>query len=719
MKENSNMKTILNFRTWGLGGKLSGIAFVLIFLTFFGFVAGIGNAIYSVMKERSMVEFTHLVDTVGNMLEIFDKTVRQDAMRANHLFEMQFSLEFSVDSANQVEVAGKMLDSLKNGETVLNLNTTIVDKFSVSSNALATIFLKQGDDFIRVTTSVKKENGERAIGTALDKNGAAYAKLIKGEEYVGMASLFGKNFMTMYKPVKNKEGQLIAVLFTGIDVVDSLKELKEKIKSIKIGETGYFFALNAKAGKEQGMLMVHPAKEASNIIDAKDASGREFIKEILEKKNGVIEYPWLNKELNETTARDKLVVYKYVNGFDWVIAGGTYIDEVNQASKEILIKFGIIALVLLLVFIGILASVIKRSISQPLAQVVGVAERMATGDMTANLESDRVDEIGQLIHAMNGISQGLSSVISEVRIGTETINVASREIASGNADLSSRTESQASSLEETASSMEELTSTVRQNADNARHANQLVVSASSVALKGGAIVGQVVDTMSEIKTSSSKIVDIIGVIDGIAFQTNILALNAAVEAARAGEQGRGFAVVATEVRNLAQRSAGAAKEIKALIDDSVSKVDYGSGLVDSAGKTMQEIVTSVQHVADIMSEISSASQEQSSGIEQVNLAITQMDEMTQQNAALVEQAAAAAQSMSEQAESLMQVVGQFKINSSVAPAAIASVKPLPKKIPQKAYQQSASKPNAARPVKPKLIASSEKKRATDHEWEEF
>jgi methyl-accepting chemotaxis protein len=252
-------------------------------------------------------------------------------------------------------------------------------------------------------------------------------------------------------------------------------------------------------------------------------------------------------------------------------------------------------------------------------------------------------------------------MIAEVRDGSSLIDVGSKEIASGNADLSARTESQASSLEETTSSMEELTSTVKQNAENAKQANQLVVSASDVAMRGGQVVGQVVDTMGSIKDSSRKIVDIIGVIDGIAFQTNILALNAAVEAARAGEQGRGFAVVASEVRNLAQRSAGAAKEINSLISDSVEKVDAGSKLVDQAGKTMDEIVTSVKHVADIMNEITAASQEQSSGIEEVNRAIAQMDQMTQQNAALVEQAAAAAHSMQGQSAALAKAVSVFKL----------------------------------------------------------
>jgi methyl-accepting chemotaxis protein len=305
-------------------------------------------------------------------------------------------------------------------------------------------------------------------------------------------------------------------------------------------------------------------------------------------------------------------------------------------------------------------------IVRPLGHAVTVAETVAAGDLSAQIVVESRDESGQLMHALREMNASLAKVVGEVRMGTDTIATASSQIASGNQDLSSRTEQQASSLEETAASMEELTSTVKQNADNARQANQLAVSASEVAVKGGSVVSQVVDTMGSINASSKKIVDIIGVIDGIAFQTNILALNAAVEAARAGEQGRGFAVVASEVRSLAQRSAAAAKEIKTLIGDSVEKVEEGSKQVAEAGRTMEEIVSSVRRVTDIMGEITAASQEQTSGIEQINQAISQMDQATQQNAALVEEASAAAQSMQEQAGSLSQVVGVFRLDGSRA-----------------------------------------------------
>jgi methyl-accepting chemotaxis protein len=367
---------------------------------------------------------------------------------------------------------------------------------------------------------------------------------------------------------------------------------------------------------------------------------------------------------------------------------------------------------------ALLALWVARIVAGPLSHAVLVARRVADGDLTAEVTVNSNDETGQLMAALRDMTASLASLVGQVRSGTDTIATASSQIAAGNQDLSSRTEEQASSLEETASSMEELTSTVKQNADNARQANQLALSASGIAVKGGDVVGQVVGTMASINESSKKIVDIIAVIDGIAFQTNILALNAAVEAARAGEQGRGFAVVATEVRNLAHRSAAAAKDIKELIGDSVDKVEAGSKLVDEAGSTMADIVASITRVADIMGEITAASQEQSAGIEQVNQAITQMDQVTQQNAALVEEAAAAAESMQDQASALIAVVGVFKLRdgAAVVPAAAARARA---PAPAQALAARKAGTGKAAPSRPALAAASRRGAESQGEWETF
>jgi len=389
-------------------------------------------------------------------------------------------------------------------------------------------------------------------------------------------------------------------------------------------------------------------------------------------------------------------------------------SEKNYRSTQIgMLAVGLITLALG----GFIAWFITRTITVPLRHAAHIADIIAKGDLSETIATSGHDEAAQLVSSLKIMQDNLINTVNHIKQGTDTITVASQEIAAGVADLSTRTEAQASSLEETAASMEDITSTVKKNADNAREVNQLVISASDFALKGGQVVGQVVETMGSITGSSRKIVDIIGVIDGIAFQTNILALNAAVEAARAGEQGRGFAVVASEVRNLAQRSAGAAREIKALIGDSVDKVDAGSKLVDEAGKTMSEIVTSVKHVADIMSEIMAASLEQSTGIEEVNRAIAQMDEMTQQNAALVEQAAAAAQSMREEAGTLAQSVAVFTMAGALAPSAP----------PRRAPAIPAPRPSALaarkvaplKPPKPPKAKSRAEVASSGDEWEQF
>jgi methyl-accepting chemotaxis protein len=880
------------------------------------------------LNSKGQEQLKYNVDLIHTMIDLRFEGLNKSAKQLNQSFESFFPEGMTLDGTEEAPV-------LRHGKDVVNGNFETVDRFTQKMGAVATVFARKSDGFVRVTTSVKKENGERAVGTLLDQAHPALSALKAGKPYVGRAKLFGKAYYTSYSPILSKSGEVIGATFVGVDISAELDSLKKEVRSLKVGDTGYFYVIDVNP-KEVGTLIVHPAKEGANILAAKDSSGREFIREMVEQKNGSIVYPWMNAELGETSPREKLAVFATLPEAQWLLAGGTYIDEFHAASNQvvkIVVLGGLLISVALVVFLFLL---VRKLVLKPLAETVipafeGLSEgrynnlldvggadeiarviqgleamqnrlgfemveskrqademtrikigldnvatnvriadqngiilyvnnalqktfidhaeafrkndptfepkmpvgynitrlydnpaealqrlrnlsgvsksqmnlggriyrvsttpvlnekgerlgsvgewvditdqltaqekltgvisqaadgnfsvrldlhsddaffmqieglinqllstgdcalkelsdvlsAIAAGDLTGNITADYNGVYGQLKDGMNTTVHRLKDVVQRIKDATEAINTAAKEIAAGNQDLSGRTEEQASSLEETASSMEQLTSTVKHNADNAVQANLLADKAQQVAVRGGEVVGQVVETMSSIHQASAKIADIIGVIDGIAFQTNILALNAAVEAARAGEQGRGFAVVATEVRNLAQRSAAAAKEIKYLISDSVDRVAAGNRLVDQAGRTMSEVVTSIRQVAKIMADITEASREQSAGIEQVSLAVSQMDEVTQQNAALVEEAAAAAESLEEQAHHLAESVSLFKLDASTGQRRLA----LP--TPATESQEPASAPRQQEKTRKQTKSAGALPATLDDEWAEF
>jgi methyl-accepting chemotaxis protein-2 (aspartate sensor receptor) len=654
---------MMNPRNWGVGTKITVFTFGLISVILAILLTMINLSTSAMLKERAKANVANTLGGISNTVEVFNTAMMNEASSFARLFASQFNGgQFSLDPSTTIEIGGKPTPALKHGGKPLNLDFSIPDKFTGETGVIATVFAADGEEFVRVTTSLKKENGDRAVGTQLDHAHPSYPLLRAGNNYIGLATLFGKQFITQYDPIKDSSGKVIGVLFIGLDISKNLTMLKEKIKAIKIGETGYVYVLNAAAGKNQGFALVHPSQEGNSLLDSKSNDGRPFVKDMLEAKSGSMTYDWADKD--SETPREKMVEFHTFKPWNWLIVGGTYTEEITQEAGQLRNRYALLGLLALVLFAVVLFLLVRSVVSRPLSRATEAADRIAKGDLDVHLVIDNKDEIGLVLRSLNNISDNLSDVVGQVRQGAEQITTASSEIAQGNLDLSGRTEEQASSLEETAASMEELSSAVTQNAENASQANQMALAASGIAAKGGAVVAQVVDTMGSITQSSRKIADIISVIDGIAFQTNILALNAAVEAARAGEQGRGFAVVASEVRNLAQRSATAAKEIKELIDDSVSKVEVGSKQVEQAGTTMQEVVDSVRRVTDIMAEISHASEEQRAGIGQVHEAITQMDQVTQQNAALVEQAAAAAQALQDQAHELEDVVRIFNLGSN-------------------------------------------------------
>ncbi|MBK1654116.1 Cache 3/Cache 2 fusion domain-containing protein [Allochromatium vinosum] len=852
------------------------------------FAIGVAQFNHSLMERKVIAQLEQQSKLVRSMLANHDSALREEAHRLMEQLAARFGSVFTLNPEEPVLVGGQITPALYDGERRLTLDDSVLERFTKATDAVATLFVRRDNDFVRVATTLRDEQGERAVGTLLASDHPALPALLAGEEFIGRATLFGRDHMTVYRPMLNARREVIGAFFIGLDMTAGLDHLKHEILSIRIGETGYFYALDARPGPDFGRLVIHPAQEGTNILDARDADGRAFIREILERKEGVIHYPWINRETGETAPRMKVVAYTHFPAWDWVIGGGSYDDELSRDSVLLRNLTLGAALVVVAVLALILFWLTRRLVGRPLGEATRIFERIGAGHYDNPIDTTRRDEIGTLFDALArmqtsldartradarisaealriksaldksstnmmvsdrdgiiiyaneallrmlrlaesdlrrdlpefsvdsllgshldifhrqperqqsmlatlqnnhlaqvrlggrtfrmifnpvindqgerlgtvvewtdrtsevetetelaslleaavqgdfsrrltlegktgffheladglnrlvdilsagltdvaqvlaAIAQGdlsrriesdyagtfgrlkddtnltverLREVVTGIKESTDAINTAATEIASGNSDLSIRTETQAGTLEKTASAMEELNATVKQNAHNAQEANQLAQDSNRVAARGGELVRHVVDNMGRIQDSSRQIADIIGVIDSIAFQTNILALNAAVEAARAGEQGRGFAVVAAEVRNLAQRSGQAAREIKTLIVGSVEQVEDGVKLVEQAGQTMNEIVDSFQQVTTLVTEIAVASRQQSSGIEQVSRAVTQLDEVTQQNAALVEEAAAAAESLEEQARSLARAVALFHLDGQTA-----------------------------------------------------
>ncbi len=628
-------------------------------------------------------------------MQAMDDVAAKQTQRGFGSFRQDFGPSFTLDEAT---------GDLRDWGPKLNGNFTQVDKFAAVNGGVATVFAAKGDDFERITTSLKNEKGERAMGTNLDRQGAAYAAIKAGKSYTGRALLFGRAYMTHYEPIKSDAGKIVGILFVGYDL-DSFELAMDRMAgSAKFFDHGGTYIVAMPSDPSKAQLAAHPTAKGKLLSSV--APG--FEKVLAEQKDNAVVLDDVPDVLGNGMSDNFAVARKSDKTGYWVVAQVSR-GEASAAGRSTLFFFwGALALTAVGLGFGLLW-MMRRWVAQPLASLQKAVGAIAEGDLSQSVSSTRNDEIGSLIQDTERMRQRLATTIGTVRNSVDSIGTASTEIATGNLDLSQRTEQTASNLQNAASSMSELTGTVRQTADSARTANQLVQSAVSAATRGGEVVGQVVTTMDEINVASKKISDIIGTIDGIAFQTNILALNAAVEAARAGEQGRGFAVVAGEVRSLAGRSAEAAKEIKALIGNSVERVENGARQVQTAGATMNEIVSSVQRVQDIIGEIASAATEQSEGINTVNTSVVQLDQMTQQNAALVEESAAAAESLKEQAQRLVEAVAVFRVAGGEshrasaprpAPAPVVAPKAAPKPAAKAAAKAAAPAPKVTTAPKP-------------------
>jgi len=602
-------------------------------------------------RENAVTWVGDKAQSVVESADAYDTSSRVTVERLFGLFKQEFEPTFVHDDAT---------GALSNGGATLANNFVPVDKFTQATGGVATVFARKGDDFVRVTTSLKKENGERALGTSLDRKHPAYAGALDGKPYIGRAVLFGKPYMTRYEPVADAAGKIIGILFIGFDLSPFQASLDALVADRKIFDTGGVYVVDPKKALADATFVMHPSAKGKKLADV-SADAPTFLAALEAAPDGLVTHAL---PLFAGAGDDRWAVVRKSKATGWWVVAEVSDREAMKAHWAMMLPFwGMLAAACVALGLG-LYIMMTRWITRPLRQLSGAVNALAQGDLSQPSHSDQHDEIGTLVRDVESLRQHFQATLGSVRHAVDSIGTASAEIATGNQDLSTRTEQTAANLQQAASSMDQLTGTLRQSADSATQANQLAASAAEVAGRGGVVVAQVVKTMDDINASSKKISDIIGVIDGIAFQTNILALNAAVEAARAGEQGRGFAVVASEVRSLAARSAEAAKEIKTLIGASVEKVEGGAKLVADAGSTMTEIVNSVKRVSDIIGEITSASAEQSAGIGQINGSVGELDQMTQQNAALVEESAAAAESLKAQTATLAEVIATFRLGNA-------------------------------------------------------
>ncbi|MEB6379597.1 Cache 3/Cache 2 fusion domain-containing protein [Leclercia adecarboxylata] len=637
------------FRRAGLGTKLSlltGLSVATLFLLF-TFLLSYNT---SQKLESLAIEDLHNQSTgVVDMVQMFNTSLTEEVESYTRLFTTFLPQPLNVDASQTRTINGQNVPLLKGGDTELHENNTTPDDFLNRTGAISTLFVRSGDDFVRVATSLRKENGDRAIGTVLDPASPAWAMVTKGEVYRGLALLFGKRYITQYQPVKDAGGQVIAIIFVGVDITHSWNVMREKILSRRLGESGHFFVLDRSNGKNHGQYLFHNAEEGQ--LPKWDNTVQQ---QLLGEQSGTL-------ERQSTDGRTLIMAWTPLPGWNWTIVGEVDKTVLLADVTSLRDRFLLAGVALSALFAMLFVFIIRRWLSRPLRDVIGLAEQYAAGDLRATLPATRQDEVGKLINAINGIGGGLQKIVMQVREAAGDIHLGTNALAADTGEISEQINKQASSVEETSASMEQLAATVQQNAANMEQTQQLVGETSRAVHQGGETVSNAVSTMDDIREASKRIEAITRVIESIAFQTNILALNAAVEAARAGEHGKGFAVVAQEVRALAARSANAVKEIEQLIGDTLSKVSEGHALSEQTRQAMESIIEHIDNIKALVTEINHASREQSAGIGQVNLAMTHIGEASHINADRVSRSEQTAQTLREKGSHLTDLVSLFRL----------------------------------------------------------
>ena len=663
--------------------RVAMIVSVAIILSLGGFGVFLSTQIRGINEQEETAKLQNTNQLVLNLIAQTDSILHQQTENWAHSFTSSLSGEYTLDASGETPTLN--LDGVS-----LSDHTDQVDAFSNNGKGnVATLFARDGDDFLRVSTSVKKEDGSRATGTRLGKDHPAYNTVREGKPFIGKASLFGRQYMTRYDPIKDSAGQVIGIHFVGIDIMASLEHLKETIRKVKLGRTGYTYALDATPGPA-GTLLIHPAQEGKNIAESQDADGRFFIKEILEKRDGIVFYPWMNAAAGETTPREKIVVFGEYKPWNWIVGSGSYTDEIfSLAGRARDIMIGA-TIVLTLVLVAILIFYLNRIVIVPMRALVLSSQRIADGDLTVHVAVTGKDEVGKVMSAIQQMVSKLSGIIGEVSRAADTISTASEHLSASSTEISHATEKQAQSTASSAAALEEVKISINgvsllAEATEDSSKRTATLSSDSVAAIHLAVeeieamaksIGAASDQVSGLVKRSEEVGGIAGVIREIADQTNLLALNAAIEAARAGEQGRGFAVVADEVRKLAERTTRATHEIAEVISliqqethqtvdgmqAAAPKIKDGLQKVGEVSLMLDLIAGEAAESQNRAVEVASATREQAVAANDIAKSVEQVAQTTEETNATMHNNAESATQLQEMAQKLRQQVAYFKID---------------------------------------------------------
>ena len=638
------------------------------------------------LEARGIEELQHTNQQVIDMVDAYASVLEQSAQMLGANFAINLPKRLVVDTTHPLPAGAITLPALKSGEVVFNNNFTQVDQFSSATGGVATLFVRQGDEFFRVSTSLRNPQGERVIGTSLSQQHPAYALIMSGKNYTGRAVLFGRDYMTCYTPILDEAGKVIGISFIGFDFTDSLKALKSRVLAIKVGENGYAFALDAV--KEPGLAVIHPSAEGKNIIGIKDKNGVEVARKLIEIRSGILHYWWQNQEKGETQAREKIAVVAPFEKWGWVVSTSVYTEELRREVAVVQWQLALVGVIILIVLAITILIATHRWISRPLARAVDVTKRVAEGDLTQHIEAQSGDEVGQLLMALDGMSTHLRQMVSEIDSGIRGLAIDAHRLSQSSEAVAASSGQQSSAATTMAATVEEMTTSIQQVANHAESCRTLAESSGAVSDRGIEVINRAVQSMSLIAQTvghsssavaklgdeSQQISHIVNVIREIADQTNLLALNAAIEAARAGEAGRGFAVVADEVRKLAERTTQSTQEITHMVEniqqganhavDSMQKgekqVDDGVSLASEAGSRINAIKVGADDVSVAVAGISDALREQNAATQEIARNVEHIAQQAEQNYQQAKATAETAQGMEALSTELRTSIARFR-----------------------------------------------------------